>query len=485
MKKTIIPILLISLIIFIADCSGQEANYSPEVKERIKQVENNLSGWVRTGENDSWNLEERMRHHNIKGLSIAVINDFKIEWAKGYGFADVSEKRPVTEKTLFQAASISKSLNSLGLLKLFQEKKIDLNSDINGYLVSWKFPYDTSYGNNKITIAGLLSHTAGLTVSGFPGYEQGIELPSLLQILDGISPSNTKAVRSFAEPGKQFSYSGGGTTITQLIIMDVTGQPYAEYMQENVLNPLGMTSSSYLQPPDPAKKKLLATGYKGNGTEVKGKYHIYPEQAAAGLWTNPTDLCKYVIETQLAYNGKSEKVLSPEVTRLRLTTVKLDAALGAFVNSRVTGSAKYFNHNGGNEGFSCTAYGSLYEGKGVVIMTNSDNPSLLEEVLNSVAIVYNWKDFYLPEEKKVINVAGDLLLKYSGKYDLGGDTASVKQTENGPVINIIGPDWKLYFTSDSDFFFREYKGSFRFRTGSDGKVTGFMSEGTLLKKISE
>lgn len=332
----------ISLLIFILPDSiiAQEKKYSTEVEDRIARVENSLAGWLQTDDGVTWSLTDRMKKYRVNGVSIAVIKDYKIEWAKGYGYADVSEERHVTEKTLFQAASISKSLNSLGVLRLVQEGKLDLNSDINKYLVTWRFPYDGKTGKNHITLKQLLSHTAGLTIHGFPGYEQGTRIPLLPQILDGKSPANTEAVRSYTEPGKEYNYSGGGTTVSQLIVMDVTKQPYADFMQKSVLDPLGMTSSSYIQPPSSQKKLLLATGYKADGSEVKGKFHVYPEQAAAGLWTNPSDLCRYVIETQLAYKGESSKVISQELTRMRVTPVKEDSGLGTFINSRVTGSSK-------------------------------------------------------------------------------------------------------------------------------------------------
>ena len=129
-------------------------------------------------------------------------------------------------------------------------------------------------------------------------------------------------------------YSGGEVTISQLIVMDVTNQSYDEFMQMNVLNPMDMKSSFFTQPPEKSKKKLLATGYKADGKEVEGKYHIYPEQAAAGLWTNPVDLCKYIIETVSSWNGQSDKVLTPQFTRLRLTPVMQDAATGVFVSKK-------------------------------------------------------------------------------------------------------------------------------------------------------
>jgi len=257
MKRNLIclPAALLPLLLITGCQPGTQSRYSPETEERIKLVENNLGDWV-----------------------------------KGYGWADVDEKRPVTEKTLFQAASISKSLNGVGVLKLVQDGKLDLYTDINQYLKSWKFPYDSVSGGKPITLSALLSHTAGLTIHGFPGYAQGDTLPSVQQVVDGQKPANTEAVRSFIEPGTCVVYSGGGTTITQQIVTDVTGRPYDEYMQKNVIDPMGMKSSSYRQPPAGTDTSLLATGYKADGTRVDGKFHIYPEQAAAGLWTNPTDL---------------------------------------------------------------------------------------------------------------------------------------------------------------------------------------------------
>jgi hypothetical protein len=256
-------------------------------------------------------------------------------------------------------------------------------------------------------------------------------------------------------------------------------------MKNNVLDPLGMTSSSFAQPPEEKNGKLFATGYRADGKEVPGKYHIYPEQAAAGLWTNPVDLCRYIIETQLSWQGKSSKVLTQEMTRLRLTPILEDAALGTFVNSRVTDSFKYFNHNGGNEGFQCTAIGCRDSGEGVVIMTNSDNGSkIYEEIANSVATVYKWKDYYLPEIKKVVNIQGSILEKYAGKYNLNGTTLTIKKGVNGLLLNIYKDVfWNVYFTSDSDFFIREYRGSLRFKTDKDNKVTGFNFNGGTVKKI--
>ena len=237
--------LLIFFLCLLKFTSAQEIKYSPAVEKKINEVENNLSLWVNLeGGKNNYSLKERMSFYHANGISIAVIKDYKIEWARGYGFADSAAQRPVTTATLFQAGSISKSLNGVGILKLVQDKKIDLSEDINTYLKSWKFPYDSISKEKKISTAQLLSHTAGLTIHGFPGYEAGTELPTRAQILNGEKPSNTKAVRSAFEPGLKFQYSGGGTTISQTIAEDVTGLPYDIYMWEQVLKPMGMFSSS-------------------------------------------------------------------------------------------------------------------------------------------------------------------------------------------------------------------------------------------------
>jgi len=471
------------LVLFIIGCQNTtQPKYSPETEERIKQVENNLGDWVRTQNDTTWNLEERMKHHNIMGVSIAVVHDFKLEWARGYGWADVSEKRPVSDKTLFQAASISKSLNGVGVMKLVQDKKLDLHTDINQYLTSWKFPYDTVSKNKPITVAALLSHTAGLTIHGFPGYARGDSLPTLQQILDGQKPANTEAVRSFTEPGANVTYSGGGITISQLIVMDVTHQPYDEYMQKNVLDPMGMTGSFFAQPPLASDSSLLATGYKVDGTKIEGKYHIYPEQAAAGLWTNPSDLSKYIIETAMSYNGKSDRVLTPEFTKLRLAPVMQDAAAGVFVERK--DSSFYFSHGGANEGFTCYYVGDVISGNGMVIMTNSDNGSLSSEVANSVATVYGWKDYYQPVYKTVIDVDEAVLSRYVGKYEAEGQVTNVKMEGRSLLVSPYPDFWvNVYFTSDTDFFVREFNGDMKFVTDAEGKVTGFSMNGMFIRKI--
>ncbi|PKF75969.1 serine hydrolase domain-containing protein [Chryseobacterium sp. PMSZPI] len=386
-------------IAFFGLLSAQEL--SDEVKHKIGKVENSLSPSVISGSKEvpAFNILERMKELHVKGVSIAVINNYAIEWTKAYGYADEEENRKADINTLFQAASISKTINSLGFMKLVQQGKIDLDQNINNYLKSWKFPYDSISKNKIITSRNLLSHSAGLGVSGFGGYERTVVIPDIVQVLNGAFPANSKAVRSIKEPGIAFDYSGGGTVISQLILTDTSGQEYEEFMKKEVFNPLQMSHSTYSVRNDTLN---IASGYYSDGKKVKGKYHLYPEFSAAGLWTTPEDLAKYMIECQLTLQGKSEKVLSRKYMKERFTPVvnynESKVALGVF--HRYKNGAYYFNHNGGNEGFTCASYGSLDKGYGVVVMTNSNNPELMLEICNSVARVYEWDRFFVPQFTK-------------------------------------------------------------------------------------
>jgi len=440
-------------------------------QDKITQVENGQVGNIQIEGEKAWNLLNRMAYYKIPGLSIAVIQNYKIAWAKGYGFANDSAKIPVTTQTLFQAASISKSLNSVGVLKLVQEKKLDLNTDINVYLKSWHFPYDSLSKGKKITIANLLSHSAGLNVHGFGGYERGAPLPTIVQILNGEKPANSPAIKSMFEPGKRYEYSGGGTTITQMIVMDISHMPYADYMKKEVLGPLGMTSSTYAQPPHDVDQSLFTVAYNMAGKPIKGNYHIYPDQAPAGLWTNPTDLAKYIIETQLAYDGKSAKVLNQETTKIRLTVhAGNNVGLGVFIDKN--DSTVYFSHSGGNEGFRCQYYGSMQGGNGVVVMVNSDNGGVIQELINSVAKVYGFKGLFHSNIKKVVTVPVEILKSYTGKFFISPPRTLTIIEADGKLYAEASGEAKreLYPQSNNRFFLKDLPYELEFNKDTDGKI---------------
>ena len=426
-------------------------NYTKDIERKIRAVETSLAGWVKLVDSNSWTLRDRMAEYHVPGVSIAVIKDYKIQWVRGYGLADSAEGRKVTSTTKFQAASISKSLNALGVLRVAAQKQIELHKDINNYLRTWKLPSDSFTAIQKVTLAHLLSHTAGLSVHGFSGYHINDSLPNDNDILNGRRPANSPAVRSLFPPGIKYQYSGGGTVITKKLITDLTGMAYDKFMNDSVLLPIGMLHSSFVQPPPSNWSSDLATGYN-TGAPVPGKYNIYPEQAPDGLWTTPEDIGRFIIEVQKSLIGKSNKILSKEMTTTMLTPyVDKSAALGVFIETR--GGKRYFRHGGSNNGFKCEYIASLEDGYGVVVMTNSDEYNIIPEIINSVASVYQWKDFYQPVLKKVVHPDKGKLKDYVGEYTLGNITLRFKLQDEHLYINQqSSPYSRVYFETDDTFF---------------------------------
>jgi CubicO group peptidase (beta-lactamase class C family) len=218
-----------------------------------------------------------------------------------------------------------------------------------------------------------------------------------VQILNGEKPSNTGPVLFARPPGAAFKYSGGGVTIMQLAMSDVFGKPYPELLQELVLRPIGMSRSGYDQPLTPARDRNAARAHSAAGRSMPdGKWHVYPELAAAGLWTTPTDLAKFAIEVQLSLQGKSNKVLSRDLARQMVTPVGVGPyAVGLSIEKR--GEGWYFGHGGSNWGFRGDVTAHVSKGYGVAVMTNGDRGgALIEELKARVAAAYNWDSLAKP-----------------------------------------------------------------------------------------
>jgi CubicO group peptidase (beta-lactamase class C family) len=339
---------------------------------------------------DSYTLPELLRRFHVPGVSIAVVRDFKIDWAKAYGIADVETNRPVETTTTFQAASISKPITAMAAMRLVEDGRFKLDDSINTILKSWHAP-------EAVTPRSLMSHTSGADDGfGFPGYDPKSPRPTLVQILDGKPPSNVGPVLFARPPFQAYKYSGGGVTIMQLALGDLTQKPFAQMMQEMVLGPLNMRDSSYEQP-QPADRAVHASrAHNGEGKSKDAIYHIYPEQAAAGLWTTPTDLAKFIIEVQKAVRGPKGAVLNQQSASAMITPIGVGPyAIGLDIEKR--GEGWYFSHSGGNWGFICDMYGHVRKGYGLAIMTNSDSGgALIRELESRIAAAYNWDSLDKP-----------------------------------------------------------------------------------------
>ncbi len=364
----------------------------------------------------STSLAEAMAAHHVPAVSIAVIDHGRIVWARAYGYADVAGKVRATPATVFQAGSISKPVAASAALQLVQEGLLDLDADANTELKSWRIPASPLTAEKPVTLRGLLTHTAGLTVHGFPGYAAGAPVPTVVQVLEGKPPANTAPVVVDHTPGTAWSYSGGGITIAQLIMTDTTGQDFPDLMDKRVFAPLAMGASTYEQPL-PADRHDGAAGYLSSGAPVVGRAHTYPEMAAAGLWTTPTDLAKWVIALQHAYDGGSQALLNQATARAMVTPGLGGWGLGIQVDGQ--GDSLRFSHGGDDWGFKAQLVGWLTGGRGVVVMANGDSGmAVIQPLVQAVARAYGWKGL----EPKLIAAASltDAQMRaFAGRYGHG------------------------------------------------------------------
>ena len=394
-----VPVFAVALCLTVsafAQSKSQAAQQDSALSARIQRVENGIAPIPLSASEPATplNIEKLMELYKCPGLSVAVIDNFKIAWAKGYGVTEAGAHTPVTGHTLFQAGSISKPVAATGTLSLVEHGKLSLDENVNLKLKSWQVPDNEFTKDQKVTLRRILSHSAGLTVHGFPGYEVGTPIPTLVQIFNGEPPANTAPIRVDFVPGTKFRYSGGGVTIEQQLVIDVTGKPFPLFMRETVLDKIGMADSTYEQPLPPARAAMTATGTRADGMLIPGKWHIYPEMAAAGLWTTATDLAKFGIEIALSKQGKSNSVLSQATTQEMLKPQVEQVGLGLFLASHK--NPEEFGHNGADEGFQALLIMFADTGKGVAIMANSDNGiSVANAVTQSVAKEYGWN--YTPD----------------------------------------------------------------------------------------
>jgi CubicO group peptidase (beta-lactamase class C family) len=359
------------LIAAIVSCMPwlAHAQGSPSVTVHIAHIESDIRPLPLFRGSPSTTIDARMHAWRVPAVSIAVIDSGRIVWTKAYGVADAGTGLPATSSTRFQAGSMSKPVAAVATLRLVEQGKLSLDADVNATLRSWKIPPSSLGATPAVTLRMLLGHSAGLTVHGFPGYAAGAPLPSVPQVLDGTPPANTPAVRIDAMPGTIWRYSGGGITVVQLLMTDVTGEDFPALVRRLVLDPAHMTSSGYEQPLPDSLIGDAASGHHADGTPVPGRWHTYPEMMAAGLWTTPTDLARYIIELQHAYAGTSS--LITQATARAMVTPGL-GGWGLGIQVAGSGDSLRFMHGGDNDGFHGEFIGYVRGGRGIVVMTNGD-----------------------------------------------------------------------------------------------------------------
>lgn len=411
MKK--IYILIFSTSLFI----NTFAQKDKEILLEINSIENALSKNIqlKSDSNKTFSILERMAFYNVPGVSIAVVVDGEIRWSKGYGYANTATGTKVDSGTLFQAGSISKPIAALAALKLFENDSLELNEDVNHYLNNWQISENKYTKTEKVTLAKLLTHTAGITVHGFPGYKQTDKFPEVIDVLNGNG--NTAKIEVDAIPGSIWRYSGGGYTIMEKIVEDVSELSLEDYMSRNILLPIGMKNSTYQQPIPKEWQSNISAAYDTNGKLIKGLWNNYPEQAAAGLWTTASDLAMYCTEIQNIAEGKGDGVLTKKTVDMMLTKHKNGWGLGPSLLGEK--DSLTFGHGGKNAGFTNEMIAYAYQKQAIVVMTNGDNGSkLISEIKNAISTYYNLGLNDPTTIIEAIELSDSILKRYTGKYEL-------------------------------------------------------------------
>ena len=419
-------------------------------------------------------LDERMRELKIPGVSVAVFDKGRIEWTRGWGVADATSGQKVEPDTRFQAASISKPVAAATALALVSRGRMSLDADINTYLTTWKLPENEFTAKQKVTLRQLLSHSGGVTVSGFRGYASNEAVPTLVQLLDGAKPANSAPVRVDIPVGTRYRYAGGGYSIVQLAIQEVTKKSFADAARELVLEPLGMRHSTYVQPLPAELHGKGASAHRATGEAIAGRWHTYPEQAAAGLWTTPEDLARFAIAIQQMAAGTARApIMSRELAAAMMRPVIDDYGLGLGISG--TGREIRFGHGGSNVGFRCMFTAFNDTASGVVVMTNADRGGeILQDIVRAVAREYGWPGF-APLERTLGTSDPTLYKDFAGRYEI--------PIRSPPVVMLIETDGgKLYRgsglgrvellpESSTTFFAMDSDMRIEFVRDSSGKVT--------------
>ena len=444
-------------------------------KKEKKTTENGLlKSIVFEGEKpERMKLSERMAYYKVPGVSISVIDNFKIEWTKEYGITQISSQNSVTFETIFQATSISQAVTASGVLALIAQEKMGLDVNINDYLQSWTIPDNQFTQKDKVTIRRLLSRSSGLVPLEYEGVESIENKPSLKQLLNGEKTENPPVYVANI-PGTELEYSEAGFAILENLLEDLSGQSFADFMTEVILAPLKMERSSFA---DFLPEQLFidaAFGHNREGFPIKGKGHIYPVAAANGLWTTPSDLAIFTIELMSAALGRSQNVFDPELARSMLSVHIGNQGLGLFIADE--GDNLHFYIRGKNKGFSCFLVGYPVKGQGVVIMTNSENGEyLIDEILRAVSEAYNWPHF-LPEIKKYLRLDPQVYQLYEGLYEVNPEyQLSVSFEDYYLIIQPSGQKATRFFVENATTFFStDPYIRIRFVRDSKGTVTGLV-----------
>ena len=481
-KRYLTAVTVLSLVLLGTSCSKPESQSNSEVPSAegavLRVTDGLLPAVAEQGRKGrKANILERMAHYGVPGLSVAVMHEGEIAWQRAFGVTEAGGGKPVTAQTMFQAASISKPVTAAGSLLLVQSGSIGLDEDVNQWLRSWKVPEGDSARNNPVTLRGLLSHTSGFTGNdGVGEYVPGSAVPTITQALSGEPPATNPPVR-IAYPGGTLAYSGSGYAVLQQLLVDVSGKPFAAFMQDTVLAPLGMNHSTFEPDPAPAN---IAKGHHAGGEPVTHGYRIYTGKAAAGLWTTAYDLARFALSIRSAALDGSNPILSREIASQMLSPHLSDCVRcwGLGFELVGEGNARWFTHDGINVGFDSKLIANVSTGDGAVVMTNGSlSFGLIHEILDSLAREYDWPHYPIKGQTDSVPIPESALVSIPGDYELEPDFPVTVIADGGRLFLQIPTQGRteLYASTPTSFFNTAIDwGPMTFVTDDSGEVTDML-----------
>ena len=472
LTKSFFMILFVGLI--FSGCGPQKALTG----KRIKAAEKGLmrAVYLKGLKPEKLTLSERMKFYKVSGVSIAVLDGSKAEWVRAYGERDAQTQQAMTPDTLLQGGAFSQMMTAAAVLGLVEKGILDLDADIGSLLKSWRLPPSVSERKTKITARGLLTHSGGFSDQVFEGYAQDESLPSLFQILDGDPPAKNSPVWNSARTTStsRTRYSESGYVVLQQILQDLIGKPFSAFMNESLLDRLGLKNSAFALPLPDALKARASTGHSREGRPTLGLWNNYPEAAAKGLWTTPADFASFLGELLQAAAGAEGKILSPETARLMLSPQIEGHGFGFLVDGR--GADIHYSLRGKTRGFSCFLIVYPAKGQGAVIMTNSEYGTLLiQEILGALSEAYGWAHFR-PEGKEVLRLDSATYQAYAGRYEVNPAYAlEVKQDDYALMIQPTGQaPTKFYAEAQTLFYSTDPYVRIQFFKDKKGAVEGLV-----------
>ncbi len=469
------PVLLIVAALAVGALGACWENKASLTKSRIRKVEKGLlrAVYLKGQMPEKLPLEARMPFYKVPGVGIAVMDGNGLEWSKAYGVRDSRLFEPVTTETLFQAGAAGQPLAAATALKLVEQGRLRLESDVNAFLKSWKVPTAEGADKGPVTLRNLLAHAARFPVTPFSGHPRGGKIPTLMDILEGRA-DGYGPVAPEPGPGWPGRPSEAGYAVLQQLLEDVSGMPFPALAKETVTAPLGLARTTFEEPLPDAALAAASSGHGRDGRPVEGGALVYPATAADGLWTTPVELLLFAADVLASARGQGGRILSPETARVMLSPQAGNAGFGVFIDG--AGTDVRIHLRGRTGGFTAVLEIYPYKGQGAVIMANSDNGFLLsDEILRALSAAYEWPDFK-PEEKAVYRIDPSITRQYAGRYEVTPEYAlDITAEDYYLVIRPTGQaPTRFYVESETFFFSVDPYIRIQFLSDEKGRVTGLV-----------